>query len=85
MADAVKVPAVKVHFKAVGGAPIMKKNAFKINGAESFGKVSYSALMRVALPWRGNMYSSDFRKTKRDFARSDCWVSSKNAETWGRR
>lgn len=36
---AAKAAAVKVQFKAVGGAPIMKKNAFKISGGENFQKV----------------------------------------------
>jgi hypothetical protein len=36
MADAGKV---RVHFKAVGGAPVMKKNKFLIAESESFGTV----------------------------------------------
>lgn len=36
---AAKPAAVKVMFKAVGGAPIMKKNGFNVNPKETFGKV----------------------------------------------
>jgi len=33
---AANTTAVRVHFHAVGGAPIMKKNKFLVNGDDTF-------------------------------------------------
>jgi hypothetical protein len=46
-AEAVKV---RVHFKAVAGAPILKKNKFLIPASEPFGTVSFAGLHLKGIP-----------------------------------